>query len=71
VNRIIRKEFWQGQSEAQLLDSLGKPEQIDEQAMKSRTREIWKYQQEGANRFRLRVTLEDGFVVGWDLKDKQ
>lgn len=68
VDRIMRKEHWQGQTEEQLLDSLGKPIEIDERVMKTKTTETWKYNQQGKNRFGLRVTVENGLVIGWDQK---
>jgi hypothetical protein len=33
--------------------------------MKSKVREVWKYEHQGANRFSLRITLENGIVTGW------
>uniref|UniRef100_UPI003340841A DUF2845 domain-containing protein n=1 Tax=Castellaniella defragrans TaxID=75697 RepID=UPI003340841A len=69
VERIMQRMMWQGQTEGQLLDSLSKPADIDRKVMKSKTREVWKYHLQGnTNRFGLRITLEDGIVVGWDKK---
>jgi hypothetical protein len=68
VARIMGCEVWQGQSDEQLRDALGAPVDTDEKVMKKHRREIWKYRQTGVNRFGLRVTLEDGIVVGWDQK---
>lgn len=68
VARIMGREVWQGQSHEQLRDALGVPVDTDEKVMKKHRREIWKYHQTGVNRFGLRVTLEDGIVVGWDQK---
>lgn len=68
VDRIMAGSFWQGQTEEQLSDALGRPVDIDQRVMKHKIRETWKYQQQGKNRFGLRITLEDGFVVGWDHK---
>jgi hypothetical protein len=36
--------------------------------MKTKRREIWKYGRMGGNRYSLRVTLEQGVVVGWEEK---
>jgi hypothetical protein len=69
VDMIMRHMFWQGQSEEQLLDSLGRPVDIDQKVMKTKVKEIWKYNQLGANRFGLRITIENKVVVGWDQKD--
>lgn len=68
VQKIFNGIIWQGQSETQLEDSLGSPVAIDSAALKTKTREIWKYHQRGANRFGLRITVENGYVVGWDKK---
>ncbi|MBV7428048.1 MULTISPECIES: DUF2845 domain-containing protein [unclassified Acidovorax] len=68
VSKIMKKVFWQGQTGEQLRDSLGAPEDVDTKVMKTRHREIWKYNNSGKNRYRLRITLENGHVVGWDQK---
>ena len=68
VERLMRRIFWEGQTAGQLLDSLGRPVEIDRKVMKSRTREIWKYNRRTKTRFGLRITVEDGVVVGWDKK---
>ena len=68
VARIMGREIWQGQSHEQLRDSIGAPVDTDEKVMKKARREVWKYHQTGVNRFGLRITLEDGVVVGWDQK---
>ena len=66
VDKIMNKSFWQGQTVEQLIDSLGEPKDIDQKILKTKTKEIWKYFHEGGNRYRLRITLENGIVVGWD-----
>lgn len=68
VRRIMGRQFWPGQTSEQLTDSLGPPVEIDDKLLKTRTREVWKYQQTGSNRFALRITVEDGLVTGWDQK---
>ncbi len=65
VEKIMNRMFWQGQTEEQLIDSLQKPLDIDEKVLKSKRREVWKYNRDGVNRYRLRITLENGIVVGW------
>lgn len=69
VEMILSSSVWQGQTQEQLLDSLGNPVDVDQKVLKSKTREIWKYNQTGSNRFGLRITVEDKVVVGWDKKD--
>lgn len=65
---IMKRMFWQGQTPAQLTDSLGCPVDIDRKIMKTKTREVWKYNETGKGRYALRITIEDGAVVGWDKK---
>ena len=65
VNRIMEEEVWQGMSREQLIDSRGLPADIDTDVNAKRTRQIYKYDQSGADRFRRRVTLDDGVVVGF------
>jgi len=68
VDKIIRRMFWQGQTSGQLLDSLGQPLDTDERVLKTKTKETWKYNKVGKNRFALRIILENDIVVGWDQK---
>lgn len=68
VNRIMNKTIWVGQTSDQLLDSLGHPADTDQEVLKTKRKEIWKYAPSGGNRFGLRVTVEDGAVAGWDEK---
>lgn len=68
VQAILDQKIWEGMTAAHLFDSAGEPETIDQKYMKNKSREIWKYHHEGGNRFLLRVTLENGIVVGWDAK---
>ena len=68
VSKIMDGYFWEGQTSEQLIESLGRPVEIDEKMLKTKTKEIWKYSSLGGNRFGLRITLENGVVVGWDKK---
>ncbi|WP_321323532.1 hypothetical protein [Thiomicrorhabdus sp.] len=68
VDLIMSKSFWQGQNEEQLIDSLGKPLDIDQKVLKTKTKEVWKYHQTAKNRYSLKITLENGLVVGWEQK---
>jgi hypothetical protein len=63
VEMIMRRMFWEGQTQEQLLDSLGRPADVDQNVMKSKVKETWKYNQRSRNRFGLRITVEDGIVV--------
>jgi hypothetical protein len=68
VDKIIRKTVWQGETSEQLRDSWGEPIDIDHHLMKTKTKEVWKYNQTGKGRFALRITIEDGKIIGWDEK---
>lgn len=68
VQAIIHRKFWQGQTSDQLLESLGNPKDVDHKLLATRKREVWKYNQSGVNRYRLRVTLDNDIVAGWDQK---
>jgi len=64
-SRIFAKTIWQGMTEDQLLESWGKPADINRTVYKLKTTEIWKYNQTGKNKFRDHVYLENRYVVGW------
>ena len=67
--KIINRELWIGETEAQLMDSHGYPDGgTDDDVSEKRTRSVWKYYGNGANRFGLKVTLVNGVVKSW--KDK-
>jgi hypothetical protein len=63
--RIFEKRIWQGMTKEQLLDSWGRPADLDCTVYKTKTKETWKYNQIGKNRFNNRVYVENGAVVGW------
>jgi hypothetical protein len=63
VQRIMGRKLWQGQTMEQLIDSIGRPPSIDSNLLKTRKREIWKYQPSGKERYRVRITLDDDVVV--------
>jgi hypothetical protein len=65
---IMRGQFWQGQTAEMLIEARGRPHDIDERVLKKATRHVFKYKPTGRNRYALRITLEDGEVVGWDDK---
>lgn len=68
VDALMSKSFWQGQTAGQLTDSLGEPHDIDQKVLKTKKKEIWKYDHQGGNRYGLRITLDNDEVVGWDQK---
>jgi hypothetical protein len=64
AQRVFRREIWQGQSDAQLLDSRGEPVEINGLSAPPERQE-WIYSGRGLGRGRLRVTLENGVVTTW------
>ena len=68
VQAILTQTIWQGMTVEQLKDSWGEPVAIEQKVMKTKVREVFKYKPLGGNRFRDKVTLEDGIVTGWDQK---
>ncbi len=69
ARRIMKRVLWQGETQEQLLESLGTPADTDQKVLKTKSKEVWKYRPVGKNRFGLKVTLDDGIVVAWDSKD--
>ena len=69
VRRMVQGQIWPGQAAEQLNDSIGLPTAIDDIQLKTRKRQVWKYNQTGINRFSLRITLDDDVVVSWDQKN--
>jgi hypothetical protein len=65
VVAIMGGKIWQGMSQEQLVDSRGFPEDRDQTVYKTKTKQTWKYGRSGKNRFRERIYVENGTVVGW------
>lgn len=61
INGVIR----QGMTYEMVIDSWGKPADVDERVFKTKTSHTFKYHQTGRNQFASRVKLENGIVVGW------
>jgi hypothetical protein len=65
VAAIMECKIWQGMSEEQLVDSRGLPDDRDQAVYKTKTKQTWKYGRTGKNRFRERIYIENGTIVGW------
>src|ERR1700683_3812812 len=65
VTAIMSASIWQGMSQEQLVDSRGQPDDRDQTVYKTKTKQTWKYGRIGKNRFRERIYVENGTVVGW------
>lgn len=68
VDNLLEERFWVGQTAEQLRDALGEPLDLDQTVLKTKVKEVWKYDQTGKNRYGLKIKLEDGVVVGWEQK---
>ena len=71
VDMIMSKRIWEGMTEAQLIEAWGKPAEIDERVLKTKTAHVYKYNRSGKASFRDKVKLDDGVVVGWDQKGRE
>jgi hypothetical protein len=68
AQKLIDGTIWTGETAEQLIDSLGRPLDIDQKVLKTKKKEIWKYNRTGENRYALKITLDNDVVVGWDQK---
>lgn len=68
VTSIMDGHIMRGMSADMVIDVWGEPADLDELALKTKTKTEMKYDQKGKNRFGTRVYLEDGIVVGWETK---
>jgi hypothetical protein len=69
VDRILKGEYWKGQTSDQLEDSMGPAHAIDKQILKTKTKETWKYDEGKKGQFSTRIEIENGKVVGWSAKE--
>ncbi|HJR55624.1 MAG TPA: hypothetical protein VJ798_03515 [Rhizomicrobium sp.] len=65
VERLMRREVWEGQTAEQLLDSRGTPASVDNKVLKTKTTDTWKYNRMGRGQYAIRIIVENGVVVGW------
>ncbi len=68
VEKLMERSFFEGQTGEQLIDSLGSPEEVDVKNLKTKKKEIWKYNHKAGNRYGLRITLDNDVVVKIDQK---
>jgi len=66
VVAIMEKSVWQGMTESMLVDARGRPDELDRSVMKNKTKATFKYGRTGKNRFKTRIFIENGVVVGWN-----
>ena len=80
AEKIIERLIWQGQTEEQLLDSVGKPTFFIHDYQGERVKEIWRYEHSIPKHGRFRsfgdlppdfeVFIENSKVVSWELMKK-
>lgn len=69
IEKIVSGEIWLGQTEEQLLDSLGQPEDTEQKISLKKTVEIWKYYRGArSGTFKLRIHITNGFITKIDDK---
>ena len=71
VDMIMSRRIWEGMTQDQLIDAWGKPAEIDERVLKTKTAHVYKYNRSGKASFRDKVKLDDGVVIGWDQKGRR
>ena len=71
VDMIMSRRIWEGMTEDQLIDAWGKPAEVDERVLKTKTAHVYKYNRSGKASFRDKVKLDDGVVIGWDQKGRR
>lgn len=79
ADKIMKGSLWKGQTEEQLIDSVGRPTYFVQEEITSRTRDIWMYEQDKAKYGRYRdfgtkkpkfeVYLENGIVMSWSTQE--
>lgn len=68
AQRIVEGMVWIGQTEDQVRESAGQPIAIDTTTTEGRRTEVWKYGHAGGNRYAGRITLVNGAVTKWTIK---
>lgn len=68
ADAIIGGMVWTGQSSDQVRESVGQPCAIDSTTTERSRTEVWKYGHRGGSRYTGRITLVDGAVTKWTIK---
>ena len=68
VATIMEKRIAKGMTADMVREAWGEPADMDEVVLKTKSKHEMKYDQTAKNRFGRRVYLEDGRVVGWEIK---
>ena len=68
VDTILEGRIARGMNADMVRAAWGEPADMDEVVLKTKSKHEMKYDETGKNRFGRRVYLEDGAVVGWEIK---
>lgn len=68
ASRVMRREIWKGETQEMLFESYGHPHAKEEIVKKTKTTHIFKYDELAKGRYRVRVTVEQNVIVGWETK---
>lgn len=67
AHAIIAGQYWQGATREMMYEVFGRPVEVKQSVMKTKTRETHCYRPTGKNRYALRLHYENGVLVGWDV----
>lgn len=65
---LLNQNIWHGATCEMMLDAFGQPADIDTAVMRNKHTSVLKYYPKGYNRYGMRITVENGYVIGWELK---
>lgn len=71
VERILEKNVEQGDTPEFVREALGRPNAVDQEVLKEKSREVWKYKkgdERRADQYNVQIKFEDGKVVGWEIR---
>ena len=60
--------LYRGQERSTLINLFGHPDMVDITQTAKNRREVLKFFPSGSNRYKLKVTVENGLVIGWEIK---
>lgn len=64
---IMDQQIFRGMTKEMLEESRGEPVDLEEECLRAKTKQTWKYNQVGVNRYKERIYLENHVVVGWKM----
>lgn len=67
---IAKETFVKGMTGEMLTESIGRPHSITHQTVEEQNQEVWNYYPQGADRFGLKITFEEGKIIAWDQKNR-